>query len=713
MHNQDSFPKTSYTDSFRSQLRIAFQSEAAKPDDFTHLWTGSPDDPSDYGCEISYAGEIIIWNKVGNDWCSIEYNSKQVFFESMKMSSPTRQWTRFAPGSCSSTTTIGSESDVELVLRIIDNSPTTVFSLEPDAHPNSIFSLEGVSKTVGRLKLHLLNASLARNWRPADWVTIMDCQTLNRGNAGTRPQYQDTAMTHTSSSIEELDPRLKKFLDFETAALKAGRLDDSEIANAMMAYRGMPSRAMAADQHGIPILSVLVGDEENHNDIMPLSEMGYAVDFSNFDDINPSQQRAIHNIFDYQTSLIHAPAGCAPIRTIVSATESILRNAPETRILICSRNDENADKMDQAFSRRWHLCGFQFRHLRFPRNTTTDLQDTRVVICTYTTSGMEQLAQNWSPQVLIATEAARIRHYELVAPISAHWETLVRLVLVGDHVQLRPIYSNSAGKLIAEKSIFERMMGESWPCQILAVNYLAHSQLYYPTSSVFYGNKISSARDTLAPGPFLTGLLQKFDKGLLIRDKQNDTAKLTSFAHFIDVRDAPDVKGAHAAIDCVDVLVRALLSTQACNANQLLVCSFSNYQHLLRAKAEVNGWSEATMSNIYEVQDVSRKIVIIYLPRDENILRTSYMSRRHEVRTMMSLATDACYIVGSWRSVCTLHYTNDLQRVLFCMDETIDNFLLRLGPGPYHSLTGSVALATRNPVPPGSSTSCGSKRKRQ
>jgi hypothetical protein len=485
-------------------------------------------------------------------------------------------------------------------------------------------------------------------------------------------------------SSETLDPHMKAFLDSEEAAMEAERVDGEAITAAVKAMRTALSGPEPDARYGLPVKSVFDCQGIAIKDVVPFAEKGYSVDFSPFDDINPSQQRAIQNIFTYPVSLIHAPSGCGLTETIVFATEAILRKAPQAKVLICSTSNAAADKIDSFFIMRQHHCDFRLGHLRFLPRTTDDLQDVRVIICTYATSGVERLLKSWNPQVLIGDDAGSIRHYELIVPISAHLDSLTRLVLLGDHTRSRPSASTAAGRVAWEKSTFESMMDRRWPREMLDVNHRTHSELWYPTSSVFYRGLVTAARNTANPGPFLTQLLLRFQAGLQIEGNDGSTARISSFAHFFDVRDRRD-ESIHPEVSCVETIANALLCTNACKTDDIVVLHGSReYHELLTSKSKSNGWSGVAIEHVASAaQDLHRKVAILCLPRSEEKLGNSPMTQRRIVSAMMSVASDVFFVVGTWKSVCLLDHTNDLQRILFCMDETIGKFLLRVGQGPY------------------------------
>ncbi|EXJ63225.1 hypothetical protein A1O7_03672 [Cladophialophora yegresii CBS 114405] len=684
----DSKHSQTLCDSVESRVRLSYQIEGESASNFIDLGTGSASPRSEYHCEIRYDGSVKIWNTIGNHRFSVEYEPKQVAFEALKKRNAGGEWVYLDPRYDSWTPSVRGEPDTQLVVRMLDDSPTASLSRANDAQRNSLattnlFPLARSYKLFSRVKLQLLDASRDRIWRPDSIIRLITEAKLAHTRKDTQQPDHYVVMEDVLGTPETRDPHMKAFLDTEEAAIKAEGVDGEAITAAVRAMRAALSGPESNTTYRIPISAVFDYQAKAVKEVVPLAEKGYSVDFSPFDDINPSQERAIRNIFVYTASLIHAPNGCALTATIVFATEAILRKAPTTKVLICSRSNAAADKIDSGFNMRRHLCGFRFEHLRFLPRTTDELHDVRVVICTYATSGVGRLLRQWDPQVLIGDDAGRIRHYELIVPISAHLESLNRLVLLGDHTQNSPSASTATGRVAWERSIFESMMDRGWPQQLLDINYLTHSDLWYPTSFVFYHGLVTAARSTADPGPFLTKLLTRFDQGVEIEDSVGDTARISSFAHFFDVRDKQD-ESIDPEVSCVEVIVNALLQSDSCKADEIVVVHGAReYHDLLTSKSKSSGWCGVAIEHIASTQALSRKVAILCLPRSEVKLVDSPMSQRRNVSTMMSLASDAVFVVGTWKSICLLAHTNDLQRVLFCMDETIERFLLRVGGSPY------------------------------
>ncbi len=696
---RDRNSESTYSKSFTARTLISYQTNAQKSGSFLDLRTGCATSRAEYVCEVFYNGRVKIWNTIGNHRFTVDYEPKQIVFESLKKCSAGGEWVWLDPRYDSWTPSVQDKPDIQLILGILSKLPTTDLVRENDAQRHSLitaaaFPLACLHKTFTRVKLALFDAARDHDWNPEFIISLITRPQPKTSHMEANEQDQDVVMRDAAKPSEKLDMRMLAFLDREEAAMKAERVDGEVITAGVKAMRSASLTPASITGYRLPLIPIFVGQGEAVKETVPLAERGHAVDFSHFEEINPSQRSAVQHAFDYQVSLIHAPTGCGPIATIIYATEAILRKAPRSRILICSISNTVADKVAEGFRTREHLCNFRFKYLRFLPRMTDDLKDIRVIICTYAASGVDRLANAWFPQILIGDDAGRLRHYELIVPLATHLDSLNRLVLLGDHIQLGPLASTHEAQEAWAESIFEKMMKERWPQQMLCVNYWTHPDLCYPTSLVFYRNLVTAARDGAEPTSFLTQLLRGNMPNLQINDQDGGTAKLESRAHFFDIR-TQQGGTIEPEVSCIDNIVRALLSTGGCKTNELILIHGSReYHDLLSSKAKSNGWSGVAIENVASVQGLSWKIVIICLSRWTLTLENSPLSQQRAVSVMMSLATDMCLVVGNWKSVCELSHTNDLQRVLFCMDERIEKFLLRLGDEPYSY--GAKAPTTLN-----------------
>uniref|UniRef100_UPI00398E6625 3'-5' exoribonuclease HELZ2 isoform X2 n=1 Tax=Pristiophorus japonicus TaxID=55135 RepID=UPI00398E6625 len=117
-----------------------------------------------------------------------------------------------------------------------------------------------------------------------------------------------------------------------------------------------------------------------------------------------------------------------------------------------------------------------------------ELQHHDVILCTCATSSSKLLKKLNVRQVLV-DESAMCTEPELLIPIVAH-KHAVQIVLLGDHMQLRPIINNEfCRRLGMERSLFERYIQQAL---MLDVQYRMHQEICQFPSEKFYQGKLQT-----------------------------------------------------------------------------------------------------------------------------------------------------------------------------------------------------------------------------
>ncbi|XP_072917802.1 3'-5' exoribonuclease HELZ2 isoform X2 [Hemitrygon akajei] len=114
-----------------------------------------------------------------------------------------------------------------------------------------------------------------------------------------------------------------------------------------------------------------------------------------------------------------------------------------------------------------------------------------VILCTCATSSSKTLQKLRMRQILV-DESAMCTEPELLIPIVAH-NKAEQIVLLGDHMQLRPIISNEfCRRLGMETSLFERYERYVQHGLLLDVQYRMHQEICQFPSDKFYGGKLKT-----------------------------------------------------------------------------------------------------------------------------------------------------------------------------------------------------------------------------
>ncbi|XP_078275149.1 3'-5' exoribonuclease HELZ2 [Rhinoraja longicauda] len=120
-----------------------------------------------------------------------------------------------------------------------------------------------------------------------------------------------------------------------------------------------------------------------------------------------------------------------------------------------------------------------------------ELQNHDVILCTCATSSSQGLQKIRMRQILV-DESAMCTEPELLIPIVAHKQA-DQIVLLGDHMQLRPIVSNEfCRRLGLEKSLFERYERQFHVGLLLDVQYRMHEEICQFPSEQFYEGRLKT-----------------------------------------------------------------------------------------------------------------------------------------------------------------------------------------------------------------------------
>lgn len=138
----------------------------------------------------------------------------------------------------------------------------------------------------------------------------------------------------------------------------------------------------------------------------------------------------------------------------------------------------------------------------------------------------------WPATSCIIDEAGCANPLQIISPLTTFRETLLRLVLAGDHQQLAAFVQSDEAKKIWPRSFLKDCIDKQVDYVLLNIQYRAHSQLFAPANEVIYDGKVSSHWETEQPRPFLANLLSQLP---LTFDADNKRYQLTSFSNFIDV----------------------------------------------------------------------------------------------------------------------------------------------------------------------------------
>ncbi|KFO93891.1 Helicase with zinc finger domain 2, partial [Buceros rhinoceros silvestris] len=118
-----------------------------------------------------------------------------------------------------------------------------------------------------------------------------------------------------------------------------------------------------------------------------------------------------------------------------------------------------------------------------------ELERHNVILCTCSAASAPSL-EKLSVRQIIIDECAMATEPDTLIPLVSH-RNAEKVVLLGDHKQLRPVVSNDFSKSLGmERSLFERYQNEAW---MLDVQYRMHKGICEFPSQEFYGARLNTS----------------------------------------------------------------------------------------------------------------------------------------------------------------------------------------------------------------------------
>jgi AAA domain len=236
--------------------------------------------------------------------------------------------------------------------------------------------------------------------------------------------------------------------------------------------------------------------------------------------LNESQRLAVTTALKERVSLLWGPPGTGKSFTTVQLLRELL--ARGERILVTASTHQAVDNILRIWADNYAselLQGSVLRwgeldqvdsacqqwtidfHPLMKNNTSYQkfndarklVKGARVIFSTATGAGLGCLKKGAFDTVLV-DEAGQLTSANTRVATSRAQK---RVVLIGDHQQLRAMTHGKAQDLGFHKSMFERLREKDYPCVMLDVQYRMHPSLVKYSSDKFYNGKIKSSESTL------------------------------------------------------------------------------------------------------------------------------------------------------------------------------------------------------------------------
>lgn len=144
----------------------------------------------------------------------------------------------------------------------------------------------------------------------------------------------------------------------------------------------------------------------------------------------------------------------------------------------------------------------------------------------------EEVTVAWPATSCIIDAANCANPLQILSLTATFTNTLIRLILAGDHLQLPPRVQNDKAKTLWPKSFFKDCIDKTVDSTLLNIQYRMHSQLFAAANDIIYKGQVSSFWSSATPRPFLADLQSKMPISVTADNRKYE---LTSFSNFIDV----------------------------------------------------------------------------------------------------------------------------------------------------------------------------------
>lgn len=239
--------------------------------------------------------------------------------------------------------------------------------------------------------------------------------------------------------------------------------------------------------------------------------------------MNDSQKQAVSAALTHPLTLIWGPPGTGKTTVVVAILLQLIERFPEDKLLVTASTHNAVDNVLERFLkarkensgsdnddiirvateiskvnpelRKQTLDAFVGGSLhdnfKARKEATRKVKEARMVFTTCTGAGVGIL-RNIMFDVAIVDEASQVSEPNAIIPLVKGPR---RVVLVGDHVQLRPIVRQEAIPYKLDTSLFERLYithGRDTATVMLDTQYRMHPKIAEFPSDQFYGGKLRS-----------------------------------------------------------------------------------------------------------------------------------------------------------------------------------------------------------------------------
>ena len=247
--------------------------------------------------------------------------------------------------------------------------------------------------------------------------------------------------------------------------------------------------------------------------------------------------------------------------------------------------------------------------------------------------GYHKILRDIGPRIVIVEEAAEVFEAHVLSSLSQHCE---HLILIGDHVQLRPnptVYKLATDYKI-DVSLFERLLNNDIKKVMLTTQHRMRPDISILMRH-FYENKIID-NDNVKKYPNIRGMRQNV---CFISHNQMENKKSTNDTSKTNIFEAE-----YLASLC-NHLIRQQYKEEDITILTMYLGQLSEIKHLLRDKFKLK---KVKVSNVDNYQGEENDIILLSLVRSNAEQKIGFLSIENRVCVALSRAKHGFYCIGNF-----------------------------------------------------------------
>lgn len=296
---------------------------------------------------------------------------------------------------------------------------------------------------------------------------------------------------------------------------------------------------------------------------------------------------------------------------------------------------EDEQKQIENLSKKYNETAVNLKELRMQEDRSI-MQDALIIAMTTTgSSRYHSVLRDIGPRIVIVEEAAEVFEAHIVSSLSKHCE---HLILIGDHVQLRPnpaVY-NLAKDYELDVSLFERLLNNNVKKVMLSCQHRMRPEISV-LMKYFYDEPIKNHESV-----FEFESIQGVSKNIFFLNHSNFEKK---------VNDSTSKVNPHEALYLAKLCEYFLKQKYSASSITILTMYLGQMMEIkkLLKQMKIQGIKVSTVDNY---QGEENEIILLSLVRSNLEGRIGFVNVQNRVCVALSRARKGFYCIGNFNFIC-------------------------------------------------------------